>query len=146
MLFIVCINIKCHGNKKLTARWRTETYGEVESSLEKGYLKERLHLTYLDMSILLTWFILFLRKIQVSPKEKNKSFEHEKYEYSQRINILFNFYNWGTNSTLSFLAATTKRKSWLIIKVFTSLRHGHINWFWWPRPFLISRFQRNSFF
>lgn len=62
----------------------------MEGSLEKGYLKERLHLTYLDMSILLTWFIL--RK-NTDITEGKKSFEHEKYEYSQRINILFNFYN-----------------------------------------------------
>lgn len=34
----------------------------MEGSLEKGYLKEMMHLTYLDMSVLLTWFILFLRK------------------------------------------------------------------------------------
>lgn len=34
----------------------------MEGTLEKGYLKEMLHLAYLDMSVLLTWFILFLGK------------------------------------------------------------------------------------
>lgn len=36
--------------KNLTARWRTETYGEVNDSLEKRYLKEIIHLAYPDMS------------------------------------------------------------------------------------------------
>lgn len=36
LLFLefVCVNSKCHGNRTLTGRWRTETYGDMEYNLE----------------------------------------------------------------------------------------------------------------
>lgn len=64
----------------------------MEGNLLKGYLKEMLHLACLDMSVLLTLFILFLKKNQEILEGKSKSFEHGKSQYNQRINILFNFY------------------------------------------------------
>ena len=65
--------------------------GYLKEMLHLAYLdmSELLHLAYLDMSVLRIWFILFLRENKDITGGKIKAL-YKKYQYNQRINILFN--------------------------------------------------------
>lgn len=68
--------------------------GKWKTLLKKRTFERMLHLAYLDMNVLPTWFILLLRKTTYHwGEEGNNSVDHGKYQYNQSVNILLNFYN-----------------------------------------------------